>query len=72
MSPSKKKRQKDQERPWIFKGHNEAIPGVPARDLTEDEHAEAVEAGRIVDGDPTGRLYVYAAANETSAEKGAK
>jgi len=59
------------EHPWIYQGEALGhIPGVPARDLTEDEHAAAVEAGRIVPGDPTGRLYKKAAAK--AAEKGAK
>lgn len=57
--------------PWVYQGAARGfIPGVPARDLTEDEHAAAVKAGRIVAGDPTGRLYKKAAAK--AAEKGAK
>lgn len=56
--------------PWIYQGDAVGfIPGVPARDLTEDEHAEAVEAGRIVDGDPTGNVYKKAA--DKAAKKGA-
>lgn len=49
--------------PWVYQGAKAGIvPGVPARDLTEAEHAEAVAAGRIVAGDPTGKAYKKAAA----------
>lgn len=60
------------ERPWVYQGEARGyIPGVPARDLTEEEHEAAVKARRIVAGDPTGRLYKKAAA-KPAAEKGAK
>ena len=61
---------KSESRPWVYQGGGRCVPGVPARDLTEKEHAEAVEAGRIVSGQPTGRLYKKAAAK--AAERGAR
>lgn len=33
------------------------VPGVPARDLEDHEHAEHVKAGRIVEGAPSGELW---------------
>lgn len=71
MSTSKQRQ--SEKRPWIFKGDGSAcVPGVPMRDLTEAEHAAAIEASRIVDGDPTGKLYVHETAGaKTPAEKGA-
>ena len=65
-----KNRQKQEARPWIFKGDGSAcVPGVPMRDLTEAEHDAAVKARRIVDGDPTGKLYEKEAAPKKAAGK---
>lgn len=33
------------------------VPGVPARDLTEEEWDEHVKAGRIVEGQPSAALW---------------
>lgn len=65
------KRAKDAPRPWIFMGDGSAcVVGVPMRDLTEAEHAEAVEAGRIVDGDPSGEMYAIEAAPKAADSEG--
>ena len=64
-----KNRQKQEARPWIFKGDGSACaPGVPMRDLTEAEHAAAVASRRIVPGDPTGELYVNEGAGKKADE----
>ena len=48
-------------------------PGVPARDLTDEEWTEFVRAGLIVEGEPTAALWEKASAKDTeSAESGTK
>lgn len=42
---------------WKYQGSGEYVPGVPARDLTEEEHAEHVEAGRLPVGSKRAKLY---------------
>ena len=73
MSEAKKRQKQEEKRPWIFKGDGSAcVPGVPMRDLTEDEHAAAVASRRIVPGDPTGELYVNEGVGKKAAgERGA-
>ncbi len=52
-----------QSKPWVYQGERVGIiPGVPARDLTEDEYAAWVKAGKIVAGEPSGKIYKKAAA----------
>ncbi len=66
-----KERTKNATRPWIFKGDGSScVVGVPMRDLTEAEHATAIETGRIVDGDPTGEMYTIEAAPKAAASEG--
>ena len=43
-----------------------AVPGVPARDLSEEEWREFVQAGLIVEGDPGAELW------ERAEERGAR
>lgn len=38
-------------------GGGDYVPGVPARDLTEEEWSEHVDAGRIVTGEPSAKLW---------------
>lgn len=40
-----------------FVGKDQFVPGVPCRDLTEDEWREHVRAARIVEGDPAAKLW---------------
>lgn len=42
---------------WRYVGKGEAVPGVPAQDLTEEEHKEHVAAGRLPEGSPAAKLY---------------
>lgn len=57
--------------PWKYQGDSVGIiPGVPARDLTDAEYKEAVDAGRIVADEPTGAVYKKAA--KAAESKGAK
>lgn len=36
---------------------SQTVPGVPARDLTEEEWRYWVQAGRIVEGHPSSKLW---------------
>lgn len=46
------------------------IPGVPARDLTDEEWEEHAEAGRIVEGEPSAALWEPNKKAAKVAEKG--
>ena len=40
-----------------YVGAGRYVPGVPARDLTEQEYQAAIKAGLIVEGQPAAKLW---------------
>ncbi len=42
---------------WKYIGEGAWVPGVPARDLTDEEHEEHVKALRLPKGSPAAAIY---------------